>query len=54
MKELVRETPVVLWFAWKESGNIPVLVGALGEDKSPSLRARVKNYTAWIKANMEK
>ena len=41
-------------------GNKPVLVGALGmgagkcEDRSPSLWARVKNYTAWIKANMEK
>ena len=41
-------------------GNKPVLVGALGmgagtcEEKSPALWARVKNYSSWIKANMEK
>ena len=41
-------------------GGKPVLVGALGmgtgkcEDKNPSCWARVKNYTDWIKSNMEK
>ena len=54
MKELVRETPVVLWFAWKETYQSWLELWAKCEDKGPSLRARVKNYTAWIKANMEK
>ena len=39
---------------WKETYQSWLELWVKCEDKGPSLRSRVKNYTAWIKANMEK